>query len=109
MCVRGAQPWPTHFPLRPQSGFNDGDEASVSAVVTANDGYVYVKTAAQPWWQAILWDFSDVAGDTDEENKFLSLCHQIFGYNAQASHGDQRGTDCASFPLLGMCIARDLV
>ena len=30
-----------------------------------------------------MWDISGVAGDTDQQNRFLSLCHNIFGYNSQ--------------------------
>ena len=57
-----------------QAGFNDGDEGGGASLVATNDGYAYLMTVPQPWWQAPLWDISDVAGDTDAKNKFLSLC-----------------------------------
>lgn len=57
-----------------QSGFSDGDEGPMGgAVVVVNDGYTYVMTPQQPWWQQSMWDLSGCCGDTDEQNRFLSL------------------------------------
>ncbi|GAX73688.1 hypothetical protein CEUSTIGMA_g1139.t1 [Chlamydomonas eustigma] len=68
-----------------QAGFSDGDEGPVSKVADPNDGYLYLKTTSQPWWQTPMWDISGspCCGDTDQENRFLSMCKTLFGYNAK--------------------------
>lgn len=80
--VEGAPPAPSAANLL-AAGFNDGDEGPMVAVNTVNDGYYYVMSERQPWYMASLWDISKVAGDRDEENKFLALAASIFGYNSQ--------------------------
>jgi len=82
--VNGAPDAPSAASLQ-QAGFSDGDEGPVSMVADPNDGYLYLKTTAQPWWQAPMWDLSGspCCGDTDQENRFLSMCKTLFGYNAK--------------------------
>lgn len=65
------------------AAFNDGDEIVTVGPTNLDDGYIYVMTQKQPWWQAPLYDLSGCCADTDDKNKFLALCKNIFGYNAQ--------------------------
>jgi hypothetical protein len=68
--VEGAPPAPSAAELM-AAGFNDGDEGPMIVVNTVGDGYTYVNTPDQPWWQIPLWDINSCCSDSS--NHFLSL------------------------------------
>lgn len=73
------------------SAYTDADDIVVAGPVNLNDGYVYVLTPVQPWWQQALWDISACCSDSDDttnSGRFFSLIQPIFGYNSQPAFID---------------------